>query len=92
MSSTVVSQADPTGVVTVTVDNPPVNAMDDPTLAELKSCAQELAANDQARAVVVTGGNDRFLAGADLEQLREDLQRPGGISAHLAARGRNVPP
>ena len=44
------------GVATVTVDNPPVNALDDPTLAGLGDAAREPAADrDDVRAVVLTG-------------------------------------
>jgi enoyl-CoA hydratase/carnithine racemase len=58
------------GVATVTVDNPPVNALDDPTLEGLGGAARQLGERDDVRAVVLTGaGAKAFLAEADLRSL-----------------------
>lgn len=73
------------GVATVTVDNPPVNALDDATLAGLGEAARALAGDDAVRAVVLTGGGERaFLAGADLAAIRDHLGVPGGMDDHVA--------
>ena len=73
------------GVATVTVDNPPVNALDDATLAGLGDAARRLAADDEVRAVVLTGAGERaFLAGADLAAIRDHLGVPGGMDDHVA--------
>jgi enoyl-CoA hydratase/carnithine racemase len=73
------------GVATVTVDNPPVNALDDPTLEDLGDAARSLADDERIRAVVLTGAGDRaFLAGADLRSLKDSLGSPGGMDAHVA--------
>ena len=69
-------------VATVTVDNPPVNALDDATLAALRDAAGEVR---EARAVVLTGAGEKaFLAGADLHALRHALGTPGAMEEHVA--------
>jgi enoyl-CoA hydratase/carnithine racemase len=72
-------------VATVTVDNPPVNALDDATLGALGDAARALAADRAVRAVVLTGTGERaFLAGADLAAIRDHLGVPGGMDDHVA--------
>jgi len=72
------------GVATVTVANPPVNALDDPTLQALGAAARELAERDGVRAVVLTGAGDKaFLAGADLRALVRALGT-SEMDAHVA--------
>jgi enoyl-CoA hydratase/carnithine racemase len=66
------------GVATITVDNPPVNALSDPTLIGLREAAEEAAGRADVRAVVLTGaGEQAFIAGADLRALAPALG-PGG--------------
>jgi enoyl-CoA hydratase/carnithine racemase len=55
------------GVAVVTLDNPKVNALSAGVRAELRSVAEALAA-DPPGAVVVTGGERIFAAGADVTQ------------------------
>lgn len=54
-------------VATVTVNRPPVNAIDHQTLAELGAVFDELFLNERVRAVIFTGGGKKaFIAGADI--------------------------
>jgi enoyl-CoA hydratase len=55
------------GVAVVTLDNPKVNALSSALLADLQAAAEELAA-DPPGAVVVTGGDRLFAAGADISE------------------------
>lgn len=55
------------GVAVVTLDNPKVNALSQELLAELGEVAAELTANPPG-AVVITGGDRLFAAGADISQ------------------------
>jgi enoyl-CoA hydratase len=55
------------GVATVTLNNPKVNALSLAVLAELHSVAESLTA-DPPGAVVVTGGDRLFAAGADISE------------------------
>src|ERR1700722_18339189 len=65
-------------VATVLVDNPPVNALDDPTLTGLREAAEQLSGQAQVRAGVLTGAGKRaFLAGADLRALAHALGPDG---------------
>jgi enoyl-CoA hydratase/carnithine racemase len=66
------------GIVTVAIDRPPANALDTATLVRL---ADELATLDACgtRALVLTGGGDRFFsAGGDVKEL-VTLDEAGGI-------------
>lgn len=56
-------------VVTVRLDNPPLNAFDSALRAELSACARELADARDVRAVVLHGGERLFAAGADIKAL-----------------------
>jgi enoyl-CoA hydratase len=55
------------GVAVVTLNNPKVNALSREVLAELHAAAVELTANPPG-AVVITGGERIFAAGADISQ------------------------
>ena len=58
------------GVRVVTIDRPPVNALRFADLADLDTAFAEIAADDAARCVVITGAGQRaFLAGTDLAEL-----------------------
>jgi len=56
-------------VVTVRLDNPPMNAFDSVQRDELSACARELADARDVRAVVLYGGERLFAAGADIKAL-----------------------
>src|SRR4051794_16666561 len=55
------------GVAVVTLNNPKVNALSQEVLAELKAAAADLT-TDPPGAVVITGGDRIFAAGADISQ------------------------
>jgi len=55
------------GVAVVTLNNPKVNALSQAVLARLRAVAQDLTANPPG-AVVITGGERIFAAGADISE------------------------
>ena len=63
------------GVAVVTLDRPQVlNAMNEAMRRELTRCFEGLVADEQVRAVVVTGAGERaFSAGADVREFVEPL-------------------
>lgn len=59
------------GVATLRLDRPKVNALTSPMIADLTAAAAEIAADDAIRAVVFTGGERHFAAGMDIGDFRE---------------------
>ena len=65
------------GIATVTLDNPPINLFDLTLYTEMARLADELAADDEARVVVLRSANpDFFIAHFDVELI---LQIPSGL-------------
>ena len=61
-------------VATVTVTNPPVNALNERAIDELAIVVEHLARKDDVVAVVFTGeGSASFVAGADVRQMLEEI-------------------
>jgi enoyl-CoA hydratase len=78
-------------VATVTVDRPEaMNALDRPTLEELRDTLAELALDASARVVVLTGAGEKaFVAGADIKYmsgLGVDEARAWGELGHRSAQ------
>lgn len=71
------------GVVVLTLDRPPANALDDGLIAELTLTLDDLGGLDDAPAIVLTGAGERFFcAGGDIKQLE------GGSAEQTAERMR----
>ena len=79
-------------VATVTVTNPPVNALNERALDELITVVDHLARRDDVKVVIFTGqGTKSFVAGADIKQLLEEMNTYEDAialpnNAHLAFR------
>ncbi len=56
------------GVVIVRLENPPMNALSQELLEQLRDIARELGADASVKAVVVAGGEKAFAAGADISE------------------------
>lgn len=54
------------GVATIRIDRPKVNAINDDVLAGVRSVCDRLGTDHDIRAVVLTGGERNFAAGADI--------------------------
>ena len=56
-------------VATMTLNRPPMNPMSPQLFLEIGQCARELSLDQEVRAVVITGGEKVFSAGADITEL-----------------------
>ncbi|HIC88978.1 MAG TPA: enoyl-CoA hydratase [Anaerolineae bacterium] len=57
-------------IAVLTIDHPPVNAFDRQTMGDLNSAIDEVLADDQVKAIIITGaGNFAFVAGADINEI-----------------------
>lgn len=75
-------------IVILTIDNPPMNALDEVVMDELEQSFDEIIKYDNLRAVIVTGaGKKTFVAGADIKQF-VGLDSENGIK--LVKRGQNI--
>ncbi len=68
------------GIVTLSLNRPPVNALNTTVGAELREALDQIDHDSAARAVIITGSGDRaFAAGADIREL-QDLAGPDAES------------
>lgn len=72
----------------VTIDNPPVNALNDRALDELNTVIEHLARRPDIKVLIITGaGTKSFVAGADIRQFIEEMHSVGDVQplSHKAA-------
>ena len=62
------SAGQPSGVATIRLDRPPMNAINSQVQEELRDAARQVTADDGVRAVVIYGGVKVFAAGADVKE------------------------
>ena len=75
-------------VAIITIDHPPVNALNQPTLEELNAVADEVIGDDNVKAAVVTGGGQiAFVAGADINEFTklETAEQAQAVSRQVQA-------
>jgi len=81
-------------IALLTIDHPPVNSFNTTVITELDEAMDELLADDEVKAIIVTGGGtNAFVAGADIPEIRELLEHPGEGYAEARAfieRGQGV--
>jgi enoyl-CoA hydratase/carnithine racemase len=58
-------------VVTIRLDRPPMNALSQAVLTELGAAAAEVSQDPQVRAVILSGGEKVFAAGADIKEMSD---------------------
>lgn len=59
------------GVATITLDRPPVNAVSPQTIEELLDVVDAFAEDASVRAVLIRGANNRYCAGADIDVMSD---------------------
>lgn len=76
------------GIHLLTVNRPQAyNALNSATLQEIHAAAEEIAHNDSARVLIVTGAGDKaFVAGADIAEMQNMSALEGRRMAQLASR------
>lgn len=73
-------------VATLTIDHPPVNSFNTEVVTELNDALDALLADDEVKAIVVTGGGtNAFVAGADIPAIQKLLDQSGGLEEASAA-------
>jgi len=81
-------------IATLTIDHPPVNSFNQQVVTELDEAMDGLLADDEVKAIVITGGGtNAFVAGADIPEIKALLEKPeGGYTAARAfiERGQRV--
>jgi enoyl-CoA hydratase/carnithine racemase len=81
-------------IALLTIDHPPVNSFNTTVVTELDEAMDDLLADDEVKAIIVTGGGtNAFVAGADIPEIRELLEVPGDGYAEARAfieRGQGV--
>jgi len=83
------------GVATVTLNRPPLNPLNSDLFIQIGRCADELAADDRVRAVVITGGEKNFAAGADIKEMAEasavEIIKFNSIAQESFTKVENIP-
>lgn len=76
-------------IATVTIDRPPVNAVNRQTMEELDGCLDGIKADDTIKVVIITGGGSfAFVAGADVKEIAS--LHSGKEASETAAKGQAV--
>ncbi|HDM67111.1 MAG TPA: crotonase [Thermoplasmatales archaeon] len=55
----------------ITIDRPPVNALNKETLLELREVVEKLEREEDVRVAVITGAGKAFIAGADIKEMQD---------------------
>jgi enoyl-CoA hydratase/carnithine racemase len=81
-------------IALLTIDHPPVNSFNKQVITELDEAVDQVMADDEIKAVVITGGGtNAFVAGADIPEIKELVENPveGYGEAHeFIERGQRV--
>ncbi|HEX4996899.1 MAG TPA: enoyl-CoA hydratase-related protein, partial [Terriglobia bacterium] len=70
------------GVATITVDNPPVNAISGQMADELSAALDTAFENPAVRAIVIVGAGRTFIAGADIKLLEAAARGQNALDLH----------
>lgn len=67
-------------IAVLTIDHPPANSFNTQVVTEFNDALDELLADDEVKAIVITGGGtNAFVAGADIPEIQTLLDQPGGL-------------
>lgn len=79
------------GVIEVAIDRPPVNALDEATFAEIRTCFDHISLDPDLRAVVLSARGDRaFCAGTDVKDFANQHVGDAGWALNHARLARDT--
>jgi enoyl-CoA hydratase len=79
------------GVTTVTLDNPPMNAVSPRMHAELATLFSDLDRDSEIRVIILTGAGERaFSTGGDIAHMRAQIEDPASMAPDLADARRMI--
>jgi 3-hydroxyacyl-CoA dehydrogenase len=70
------------GILTLEIDNPPVNAMSVAVRSALLTALERASTDSKIRGVVLFGGGKTFVAGADIREFGKPPQSPSGLQIY----------
>ncbi len=70
-------------IATLTIDHPPANAFNKQVVEELGAAFDELTANDEVKAIIITGAGQFFIAGADINEIYAVKDKPEEAEAFI---------
>jgi len=76
-------------IATLTIDHPPANAFNKQVVGELGSAFDEMTANDEVKAIIITGAGQFFVAGADINEIYAVKDKPEEAEAFIR-KGKEV--
>lgn len=79
MSDQVIRQERRGNVALITIDSPPVNSLSRSVVEGLIAAVEEANADSAVEAIVITGANDQFVAGADIHELQQAAENPQAV-------------
>jgi enoyl-CoA hydratase len=71
MGDTCSYTVDEKGVALMEINNPPLNALSTPVLADIREAVTKALNDDAVRVIVFTGAGKAFIAGADIKELQK---------------------
>ncbi len=77
------------GIALLTIDNPPMNALNHVVLKDMREAIGQLIENDSVRVVIVTGAGKAFVAGADINEIKEQNTKEDGANFLKKRPGRS---
>ncbi len=78
MGEKVLYEINEKGVALLTIDNPPMNALDELTMLELEFLIHRIEEDKSVKAVVITGKGGTFVVGADIQKVQDVGTAPEG--------------
>lgn len=76
-------------IATITIDHPPANAFNRQVVEELDSAFDKVTADDEVKAIIITGAGQFFVAGADINEIYAVKDKPEEAEAFIR-RGKEV--